>query len=93
MNEILDEIHASPRSKRSSHRSISGPLLQVLLFGLLVLLFGIYIGNLLFGINSLEVLYGLESKKESLEQQVDRLQQNNAKLQKEYLELKFLEPK
>lgn len=53
---------------------------------------GIYIGNLLFGANSLEVLLHLKSHEQSLKQRVEQLQRENARLQKEYFELKGLEP-
>ncbi len=52
---------------------------------------GIYIGVLLFGDNSLEILLGLEEYETYLEDEVDRLKQENAGLQKEYFELKELE--
>jgi len=52
---------------------------------------GIYIGILLFGDNSLEILLGLEEYETYLEEEVDRLKQENAGLQKEYFELKELE--
>ena len=57
-----------------------------------VALMGIYIGNLLFGANSLEVLLHLKSHEQSLKQRVEQLQRENARLQKEYFELKGLEP-
>ncbi|MGP1579808.1 MAG: hypothetical protein ACTTH5_02125 [Wolinella sp.] len=57
-----------------------------------VALLGIYIGNLLFGANSLEVLLHLRNHEYSLKQRVEQLQKENAHLQKEYFELKGLEP-
>lgn len=59
----------------------------------LTLAFGIYVGNLLFyGKNSYEVFSHLKSKKTHLQQDIKRLHLENAKLQKQYLELKNLEP-
>ena len=46
----------------------------------------------LFGDNSLQVYNSLKYKKEYLEGEILRLQKENAYLQKEYFELKNLEP-
>ena len=46
----------------------------------------------LFGDNSLQVYNSLKYKKEYLENEILRLQRENAYLQKEYFELKNLEP-
>ncbi len=51
-----------------------------------------HVANILFGDNSLEVYNSLKNKKEYLLNEIKRLQQNNAHLQKEYFELKNLEP-
>ena len=52
-----------------------------------------YIANLLFaGKNSLETYEGLKLKKIQLEQRINAIQMHNAKLQKDYFELKNLEP-
>lgn len=48
--------------------------------------------NVLFGDNSLQVYNSLNYKKEYLEGEILRLQKENAYLQKEYFELKNLEP-
>ncbi len=48
--------------------------------------------NVLFGDNSLQVYNSLKYKKEYLEEEILRLQKENAYLQKEYFELKNLEP-
>ncbi len=50
------------------------------------------VASILFGDNSLEVYNSLKYKKEYLENEIKRLQDNNAHLQKEYFELKNLEP-
>jgi len=52
-----------------------------------ILLFGLYVGVLLFGENSLEVLNGLEREKAQLRAEKERLQSENQKLQKKYFEL------
>lgn len=51
-----------------------------------------HVANILFGDNSLEVYNSLKSKKAYLESEIKRLQKENAYLQKEYFELKNLEP-
>jgi cell division protein FtsB len=55
--------------------------------------FAIYIAGLLFtGKNTFETYDNLKTKKVQLEQEIKRLQKQNAMLQKEYFELKNLEP-
>lgn len=51
-----------------------------------------HVANLLFGTNSYEVYSNLKTKKKFLDSEIKRLQLENAKLQKEYFELKNLEP-
>ncbi len=58
-----------------------------------ILLFGIYVGVLMYGENSLTVLNQLKEKKLSLSLEDKALKIENQKLQKEYFELKQLEPK
>ena len=58
-----------------------------------ILLFGIYVGVLMYGENSLTVLNQLKEKKFSLSLEDKALKIENQKLQKEYFELKQLEPK
>jgi len=58
-----------------------------------ILLFGIYVGILMYGENSLTVLNQLKEKKESLSLEDKTLKVENQRLQKEYFELKQLEPK
>jgi len=58
-----------------------------------ILLFGIYVGVLMYGENSLTVLLHLQKKKSALQEEAHMLKSQNQKLQKEYFELKQLEPK
>lgn len=58
-----------------------------------ILLFGIYVGVLMYGENSLTVLNQLKEKKHSLSLDGKALKVENQRLQKEYFELKQLEPK
>lgn len=57
----------------------------------IVLALGIYLGILLFGNNSLEVLLGLEEYETYLQKEIDLLKNENANLQKSYFELKELD--
>ncbi|WP_309499600.1 hypothetical protein [Sulfurovum sp.] len=58
-----------------------------------ILLFGIYVGVLIYGENSLTILNQLKEKKQGLSFEKKVLQVDNQRLQKEYFELKQLEPK
>ena len=51
-----------------------------------VALLGIYVANLLFGNNSLQILQKLEKQEVTLKVQIETLKQKNAKLHKKYLE-------
>ncbi len=57
-----------------------------------VVALGVYIAILLFGPNSLTVLLGLEEQRSLYENRIRSLKARNAALQKEYFELKQLEP-
>jgi len=58
-----------------------------------ILLFGIYVGILIYGENSLTVLNQLKEKKQGLLEEGKSLKNENQRLQKEYFELIQLEPK
>lgn len=58
-----------------------------------VLALGIYLGVLLYGTNSVEVLLGLQEYENYLQEEIVRLKQENATLQKEYFELKEISAK
>ena len=60
---------------------------------LTIVLFGVYIGVLMYGENSLTVLQHVKAEKRSLLHEVQVLKIENQKLQKVYFELKQLEPK
>jgi hypothetical protein len=59
----------------------------IVLFFLIVLL-GIYLGIILYGTNSFEVLLGLDDYESYLQDGVVKLKNDNAGLQREYFELK-----
>jgi len=58
-----------------------------------ILLFGIYVGVLMYGENSLTVWNQLKEKKKNLIEEEKVLKVENQRLQKVYFELKQLEPK
>jgi cell division protein FtsB len=59
----------------------------------ITLVLAYYISNLLFyGKNSYEVYVNLKNRKVKLQQDIKQLQDENAMLQKQYFELKNLEP-
>jgi len=65
----------------------------IAIFSIAITIFlGYHVSNILFGDNSLEVYNSLKYKKAYLQSEIKRLQEENAYLQKEYFELKNLEP-
>lgn len=68
-------------------------LLKFFLLILLVLGLGVYIGVILYGANSFEVFLGLQDYEEYLQNEINRLKDENAELQKEYFELKEISAK
>jgi len=89
MSEILEEFE-----EEIEKRDSKGVSFYLKIFSLVVVVigFGIYVGDMLFGKSSLDVLLNLQSEKQILEQNVEILKQENAILQKEYFELKDLDP-
>jgi cell division protein FtsB len=83
--EIIDDNDIRRGNLFSSTKNI-----LIILF--VVVYLGFYIGQLLFGTHSLEVMLNLQGNKEQLLEEVDRLKEENAKLQKRYFELKEMEP-
>lgn len=65
---------------------------KIIVIALLVVVSGVYLGNLLFGTNSLSALLQLQEYEAGLKSQVTRLKSENALMQKEYFELKELTP-
>lgn len=86
MQEELYEEIDNTQSITQKYLGLS--LAKFLLLLLIVLAFGVYIGLILYGTNSLEILFGLEEYERYLQDEVYRLKQENAELQREYFELK-----
>ncbi len=83
--EIYEEIDDS---QGITQRYLGLSLEKSLIIFLIVLALGVYIGVLLYGTNSLEILFGLQDYENYLHDEVFRLKNENAELQKEYFELK-----
>ncbi|MBL0687410.1 MAG: septum formation initiator [Sulfurospirillum sp.] len=89
MNKILEEFENLKEQHDSEKVSF---YLKIFSLFAIVVGFGIYVGDILFGKSSLDVLFELQSEKQILEQNIKVFKQNNAILQKEYFELKNLDP-
>ena len=73
--------------------TLAGLSVKTLLMALVgILVFGIYVGVLIKGENSLTVLNQLKENKHALLVKGKSLKRENQKLQKEFFELKQLEP-
>jgi len=88
MSEVLDEF------EDESEGGVSTVLfyLKILSLFIVVLGFGLYIGDVLFGKSSLDVLLNLQEDKDTLVVKIKSLKDENAVLQKEFFELRQLDP-
>jgi hypothetical protein len=84
-DELFEEIDAS-EGFTQKYLGLSFTKFFLLLFFIVSL--GIYLGVLLYGTNSVEVLLGLEDYENYLQDEIVRLKSENAELQREYFELK-----
>ena len=64
----------------------------IVLTAVVIILFGVYLGVLVYGENSLTVLSDLKQEKQDLLIEAKRLKSENQRLQKEFFELKQLQP-
>lgn len=88
--ELFEEIDIS-QSMTQKHLGLSFG--KFLLFMVIVVFFGVYLGVLLYGTSSLEVLFGLQDYENYLTNEIVRLKSENAQLQREYFELKEISAK
>lgn len=88
MSEVLDEF------EDENEGGVSTVLfyLKILSLFIVVLGFGLYIGDVLFGKSSLDVLLNLQEDKDTLIVKIKSLKDENAVLQKEFFELRQLDP-
>lgn len=83
--ELYEEIDTT-QSFTQKHLGLS--LKKFVLLLVIVTLLGVYLGVLLYGSSSLDVLFGLQEYENYLSNEVVRLKNENAQLQREYFELK-----
>ena len=88
MHKISDEIVQGRK-----HNQSNGTFVQNLIIVLSVIAAAIFIGETLFGKNSLEVYLALQNDKKHFEEKITKIQYENAGLQKEFFELNSLLPK
>jgi hypothetical protein len=83
--ELFEEIDTS---QTINQKYLGLSLKKFFLLFALVIALGIYLGILLYGTNSLQVLFGLQDYENYLQNEVVHLKNENAELQREYFELK-----
>ena len=89
-----EELYEEMGSEQSFTQKYLGLALgKFFLLILIVLAIGIYVGVLLYGTNSLEVLTGLADYEDYLHSEIIRLRSENSELQREYFELKEISAK
>ena len=85
MSEVLDEyVEKKPFDFRLFFR--------FMFIAFCVICFGIYVGNIIFGKRSLDVMLSLQDQRARLQEDIETLKAQHAQLQKAYFELKELEP-
>jgi len=85
---IKEEEYGIEESRDIIERYFGFKTKTFLLLTTFVILTGIYIGILLYGKNSVNVLLQLQTYESYLKEEIRRLKHENAHLQKEYFELK-----
>ncbi len=88
MSHITDKLINYERDDAGEN----GSFLLPLFLALLAVMSALFIGEMLFGKNSLEVYLALEKDQKILEKKINDLKNQNAALQKEYFELKNIMP-
>ena len=86
------EVLYSTPSQSVTEKYLGLSLTKFLSIFVVIVLLGFYLNILLFGDNSLEVLLQLEEYETYLNDEISNYKKENAALQKEYFELKELEP-
>ncbi|MEJ2414277.1 MAG: hypothetical protein P8Y22_03280 [Sulfurimonas sp.] len=84
-DELFEEIDTE---QNIVQKYLGLSLKKFFLLAFVVITFGIYLGIILYGTNSVEVLLNLQDYEGSLQNEVVRLKSENAELQREYFELK-----
>ena len=83
MSEILDEYGNTDGIFHKILKYIR-PTLRYVIATICVAMFAFYVGNMMFGKRSLDVMLSLQSKKDRLSEDVEILKKMNARLQKDY---------
>jgi len=83
--ELYEEIDTT---QSLTQRYLGLSLKKFIFLFMIVIFLGIYLGVLLYGTSSLEVLFGLQEYENYLSSEVVRLKDENAELQRQYFELK-----
>lgn len=83
--EIYEEID---NSQSFTQKYLGLSLSKFLILFLVVIALGIYLGIILYGTNSLEVLFELQDYENYLQNEIQVYRNENAELQREYFELK-----
>ena len=86
-----EELYQAPKQS-FTEQYLGLSLAKFFAFLFAVIALGFYINILLFGDNSLEVYLQLEEYESYLSEEIERYKSENSALQKEYFELKELEP-
>ncbi|MCX6053042.1 MAG: hypothetical protein WC656_05005 [Sulfurimonas sp.] len=89
--ELYDVIMGDSQSFTQRYLGLS--LVKFLILILAVLALGVYLGTVLYGTNSLEVLFGLQDYENYLQTEINKLRNENAELQREYFELREISAK
>jgi len=89
--EHKEELYATP-NQGITEKYLGLSLRKFIIAFIIIILLGLYLNILLFGDNSLEVLLQLEEYEQYLQHEIDSYKVENSSLQKEYFELKELEP-
>ena len=83
--ELYEEIDTT---ESITQKYLGLSLTKFFLLFFIVVMLGVYLGVLLYGTSSLEILFGLQDYEVYLQDEVTRLKLENAELQREYFELK-----
>ncbi len=87
MSQITDKL-CQEENQEGAKSSLAIPLF----IGLLVIMIAMFIGDTLFGKNSLEVYQALELEQANLDKKIEKLKQENAIIQKSYFTLQSVMP-
>lgn len=90
MSDVLDELGKETKGESGGDSALF--YLKLISLMVAVVGFGLYIGDVLFGKSSLDVLLNLQADKDTLSAKIQSLKEENAVLQKEYFELRQLDP-